>query len=660
MARRRYLRSYKQTPGSESAGYHYGATPKNPAPTKTPVVAPPPSEAATTPAGDYAGAGQDFHSAVRSLPSAARSVTEQAIRRYKASPASQQLSDLITPGPTAHETAEAASRLGVKPQEATQGLAGGIGAAAASLVHAASQGSTEISQDVAELPKQRVHSVLGRKTLGTPTLGQVFNAEIHGSAQPAKPRQSKNGEEILSSTPTRKRRGGVGVNKAGELTVPATRRASRNLTAAQQAYAKTARPDASGLSPAERAILPYAIRAHKQYPDIPISVLMAQDKQESGFNPLAESSAGAFGTSQFIPSTAASYGVQRGNSPSAIQSQLSGQAHLLHDDNFASDPQGALSDYSGGYAAGDYNNPILVDAQQNYSGLDRPTNPNPKAQAALKAAKAQAERLGIPTNAGPNAGGGQQPQVDYLAAFGKVVGHTLNVVTKSPGYNDDTSTSAITIRGPQGGTLIRSVQGSSGVASVINKNKDPEIAARLLLLSAKTGKTIYVTSGYRTPAQSESVGGFPDDPHTKGEAMDIGVNGSTIESANSISEAEYNSVGLYRPFGTAHGGSSAEDNHVQLLNEGTPATGGSTTSTGGVGVSGTTGAVGGAVPAGGSTGGTTAPKQRTGAAPLYTAAPNASPLLAVPSLNPSESSLSGLSPEEVNDLVSSILKRKKL
>lgn len=74
----------KRKPGSQSAGYHYDATPKNPAPTKTPTVAPPPSEAAKGPAGDYAGAKKDFEAAVTALPPAAQAVTEAATQKATA------------------------------------------------------------------------------------------------------------------------------------------------------------------------------------------------------------------------------------------------------------------------------------------------------------------------------------------------------------------------------------------------------------------------------------------------------------------------------------------------------------------------------------------------------------------------------------------------
>jgi uncharacterized protein YcbK (DUF882 family) len=59
-------------------------------------------------------------------------------------------------------------------------------------------------------------------------------------------------------------------------------------------------------------------------------------------------------------------------------------------------------------------------------------------------------------------------------------------------------------------------------------------------------------SGYRTPQHSVEVGGFADDPHTRGEASDTpGVEG--------VPEATLKQFGLTRPFGGA-----AEADHIQL------------------------------------------------------------------------------------------------
>jgi hypothetical protein len=88
---------------------------------------------------------------------------------------------------------------------------------------------------------------------------------------------------------------------------------------------------------------------------------------------------------------------------------------------------------------------------------------------------------------------------------------------------------------------------------------EKEIAARLDKLGKLLGKTIHGISGARTPAHSVAVGGFANDPHTKGSAADIGVDGSLRASAGQLTDAQLASVGLYRPFSGA-----AEINHVQI------------------------------------------------------------------------------------------------
>jgi hypothetical protein len=149
--------------------------------------------------------------------------------------------------------------------------------------------------------------------------------------------------------------------------------------------------------------------------------------------------------------------------------------------------------------------------------------------------------------------------MNYLKVFGRQVGKELKLVKAGK-----LST------GP--GKIVL----DSGTD--IHYGHEPEIVARLKLLSAKIGKPIYIISGHRTPQHSVEVGGFADDPHTKGQAADIGVGSAMRESAGSISEAEYESVGLHRPY---YPESAAEINHVELLNGGTPATGGSGATSGG-------------------------------------------------------------------------------
>lgn len=93
----------------------------------------------------------------------------------------------------------------------------------------------------------------------------------------------------------------------------------------------------------------------------------------------------------------------------------------------------------------------------------------------------------------------------------------------------------------------------------------PLITADLNALAHALGVTIYGISGYRSPAQSVAVGGYATDPHTKGEAEDIGVDSLLRSSAARISEAELAKFGLYRPFDPSDSPDNTEVNHVQLL-----------------------------------------------------------------------------------------------
>ena len=81
---------------------------------------------------------------------------------------------------------------------------------------------------------------------------------------------------------------------------------------------------------------------------------------------------------------------------------------------------------------------------------------------------------------------------------------------------------------------------------------EPELARRLDRLGKALHLHLIGISGYRTPAHSVEVGGFANDPHTRGEASDTpGVEG--------VPEATLNRFGLTRPFGGAR-----EADHIQL------------------------------------------------------------------------------------------------
>jgi hypothetical protein len=100
----------------------------------------------------------------------------------------------------------------------------------------------------------------------------------------------------------------------------------------------------------------------------------------------------------------------------------------------------------------------------------------------------------------------------------------------------------------------------------------PQLTAQLNALGKSLGVTIYGISGYRSPAHSVAVGGFANDPHTKGEAEDIGVGSLLRSSAARISEGELARFGLYRPFDPSDDPNNSEVNHIQLIPSGGPLT----------------------------------------------------------------------------------------
>lgn len=108
------------------------------------------------------------------------------------------------------------------------------------------------------------------------------------------------------------------------------------------------------------------------------------------------------------------------------------------------------------------------------------------------------------------------------------------------------------------GKTIGNVSLDPGVNMTVGQ--EPEILKRLHVLAGIIGKPVFVISGYRSPAHSVAVGGFSNDPHTRGEAADIGAGSPTLPSMNSVTDAQLRQAGLYRPFP-----GESEINHVQLL-----------------------------------------------------------------------------------------------
>lgn len=145
---------------------------------------------------------------------------------------------------------------------------------------------------------------------------------------------------------------------------------------------------------------------------------------------------------------------------------------------------------------------------------------------------------------------------------------------------------------PSAPTRVPNAGGGAGFTQGAGTNysvgNEPEIARRLDRLGKALGLHLTGISGARTPQHSVAVGGFADDPHTRGQASDTpGIEG--------VPESVLRKFGLTRPFPGA-----AEADHIQLA--------GSAPGSGGIPVSGITyTSAGGSSTPGASLGGMTVP-----------------------------------------------------
>lgn len=564
--------------------------------------------------------------ALPSSPAASRPVYSPRTRTYQRPATStvptltQQLSDLITPGPTAHETAEAAQRLGVKPKEGVGALAGGLGAAAASLAHAASQGANEISQDVRKIPKQRISSDLGRKTLGTPTAGQVFDSVIHGQAR---------------------------VNKGGKLTVPATRQASQKLVAAKRRVANTTGVTGP-LTPGQKTFVQHYAKLTGLDPRVVAAQALAEESGSAAQQREAEgnhnwlnigyfdSGPGAI-TKQGVWSTPesaakASAEFTKGNWGGAS----SGIQHILTSDNAS--PQRQINAIgNSGWATSAYGDAL----RRTFPEVG--VKSNPKALARLQAAKGAAQKLGIPTQAG-DVEKGPAPKTVFVRADARgMVQWAQALLGTQEGSRLQLKWAA------QSGVSAAEPWCSEFIAAGMQRRglpapEDPAYSGTWL--DWKGGQNIGTNLGQAKPGD---ILVFGPTAHTAHVGLYIG-NGQMISGnyGNEVAQAPVSQetasepiAGIVRPH--YKGGKVAVKESAVLP--------GAAIGPSGELVSGPAG-----VASGEAASGKTA--KVGGAAPLYTASGGLSPLLATPSLNPLEAS--GLNPEEANELVTSILKRKRL
>jgi peptidoglycan hydrolase CwlO-like protein len=115
---------------------------------------------------------------------------------------------------------------------------------------------------------------------------------------------------------------------------------------------------------------------------------------------------------------------------------------------------------------------------------------------------------------------------------------------------------ALAYSGPVGG-FTATPQGEYGFFQALGTDysvgEEPTLVAHLNALGLALHLHLIGISGYRSPQHSVEVGGFANDPHTRGEASDTpGVEG--------VAQATLARFGLIRPFPGA-----AEADHIQLL-----------------------------------------------------------------------------------------------
>ena len=146
---------------------------------------------------------------------------------------------------------------------------------------------------------------------------------------------------------------------------------------------------------------------------------------------------------------------------------------------------------------------------------------------------------------------------DQLTTLQKRLTREATVLDREAAAARDAS---LPVAPPQGGcvnTPFVPHGGSTGFFQAPGTNysvgEEPIIAARLDALGRALGLHLIGISGYRSPAHSVEVGGYADDPHTRGEASDTpGVEG--------VPEATLEQFCLTRPFPGAR-----EADHIQEL-----------------------------------------------------------------------------------------------
>jgi hypothetical protein len=350
----------------------------------------------------------------------------------------------------------------------------------------------------------------------------------------------------------------------------------------------------SGANPAVTRYAGLARSAGNRYKIDP-AVLLADINQESGGHE-ATSATGARGLTQFEPATAAEYGVKFGTSPQDVESQINGQAKYLAALGGSKNIKAALEGYytgqAGSSAGAGYASSVLAQVP-NYKGLVGGAEIGSAGAAATPAAggensaqladfqsllsqlgstKAAPQSYGAiaapaaAADAGPTLGPVPAP-IQQAASTSTSPSSLLSLVQKlgADATPETSSSTSASPRLPSGSGVAPNAKGGVGFTPAPGTNysngSEAQIASRANELAKALGIKVTGVSGYRSPQHSVAVGGFADDPHTKGEASDT-------PGIENVPEAVLNKYGLERPFSKIVNGKQtnpAEADHIQLL-----------------------------------------------------------------------------------------------
>jgi len=345
--------------------------------------------------------------------------------------------------------------------DAVSGVLGDGASAVGKAPDLALKGAQTAALAAYELPRRKTSEAFGKPTLGTPTVGQVFQAKKQGTLK---------------------------VNKAGKVTIPATRKAARELTKAKKVYRAKAKPKVSGLlnSDQER----FAIALSKET-KIPLKLASEWVLQESG-----ASSAGVGGEAGEHNQLGVGYPAHPtsfSQSPyfnnttpekaaKATADWMKGKIGAEYDYAAADSIKGIPSLAEGGASEAEIRAYIEGPSawgtgQISQSGIAvSNTTPNPKVVRRLRRAKKGAKQLGIPL--GPK-GGTPTSGPERVALWG----------------------------GKKRGKIEGEIAGVT-----------PEVAALGRAIAGQIGKPINVISGNR-PGSITTSGNVSD--HSSGNALDI-------------------------------------------------------------------------------------------------------------------------------------------